>query len=90
MKMWIDPDLCTGAGTCEQIAPALFSERPDGLWAVKEDAAWFGVTTIFDGQQGAGHGPEGSGGIARVPEELIDDAIEAAEMCPAECIYLEA
>lgn len=90
MKVWIDADLCTGAGTCEQIAPDIFAARQDGVWAVKEDAAWFGATTIFDGSSAPGHGPDGALGIARVPDELIDDVVDAAEMCPAECIYLEA
>ncbi len=89
MKVWIDPVLCTGAGTCEQIVPEVFSSRGDGLWAVKEDAVFFGITTIFDGLPGDGHGPDGTGGLARVPEQLHDEVIDAAEMCPAECIYVE-
>lgn len=90
MKVWIDPVLCTGAGTCEQIAPEVFVGRGDGLWAVKEDGAFFESTTVFDGLTGDGHGPEGDGGIARIPQHLEEDVIDAAEMCPAECIYLEA
>ncbi len=90
MKVWIDPGLCTGAGTCEQLAPEVFHDRGDGLWAVKEDAAYFGALTIFDGRTGDGHGPDGAAGIARVPTELADDVIDAAELCPAECIYVEA
>ena len=30
-----------------------------------------------------------SKGMARIPHALIDDAIEAAEECPGECIMIE-
>jgi ferredoxin len=90
MKVWIDPHECTGAGTCEQIAPEVFQPRSDGVWAVKEEPPYFDRTTVFDGENAPGHGPEGSAGLARVPTELLDSVIDAAEDCPAECIYLEA
>jgi ferredoxin len=38
---------------------------------------------------GDGHGPEGSRGVARVPDSEIEVTIEAAEECPGECIMLE-
>jgi len=88
--VWIDRDSCMGAGTCEQIAPDVFHPRSDGTWAVKESDRYFGETTIFDGDAGAGHGPDGLVGAARVPRELLDLVIEAAEECPAECILLGA
>jgi ferredoxin len=78
-----------GAGTCSQIAPEVFHQRSDGTWAVKEDSSHFGETVIFDGSSGPGHGPEGIHGRARIPEELIESVIDAAEECPGECIYLE-
>lgn len=87
--VWIDQDLCTGDGICEEITPDVFASRDDGLWIVKEEAKHFGTTTIFDGQEGVGHGPEGARGLARVPEHLHDDVIESAEECPGECIMLE-
>ena len=90
MKVWIDTDECMGAGTCEQIVPEVFYDRGDGWWAVGEEAAHFGQNIIFDGRTGNGHGPDGSAGTARVPGELSDLVIEAADECPAECIYLEA
>ena len=37
MKVWIDQDLCTGDGLCEEIAPAVFTLLDDGLAYVKED-----------------------------------------------------
>lgn len=87
--VWIDGDECMGAGTCAQIAPAVFQERSDGTWAVKEDSSYFGDTVVFDGGPGPGHGPEGFEGKARVPESLLADVIDAAEECPGECIFVE-
>jgi ferredoxin len=89
LMVWIDQDLCTGDGICEEIAPDVFQRRDDGLWVVKEEADHFGTTTIFDGESGDGHGPEGAGGVARVPDRLIEDTVEAAEECPGECIMIE-
>ncbi len=88
--VWIDGDACMGAGTCAQIVPAVFHERSDGTWAVKEDSAHFGETVVFDGRLEVGHGPEGVAGRARIPEKLLDFVIDAAEECPAECIFVEA
>ena len=39
MKVWIDQDLCTGDGLCEEIAPAVFTLLDDGLAYVKEGTA---------------------------------------------------
>ena len=39
MKVWIDQDLCTGDGLCEEIAPAVFTLLDDGLAYVKEGDA---------------------------------------------------
>ena len=38
MKVWIDQDLCTGDGLCEEIAPDVFFALDDGLFYVKESA----------------------------------------------------
>ncbi len=89
LMVWIDQDLCTGDGICEEIAPDVFLGRDDGLWTVKEEAAHFGKTIYFDGADGDDHGPDGARGVARVPDKLIDDVIEAAEECPGECIMIE-
>lgn len=88
--VWIDNDACMGAGTCEQISPGVFHALGDGTWGVKEDAAFFGQTVVFDGAPGAGHGPLGFGGRARVPEQLLETVVDAAEECPGECIFVEA
>ena len=89
MRIWIDQDLCMGAGTCEQLSPELFEARGDGLWVVKEDARHWGESVLFDGGAGTGHGPDGFDGKARVPDQLVDAAMEAAEECPGECIFVE-
>ena len=36
MKVWIDQDLCTGDGLCEEIAPDVFTLLDDGLAYVSE------------------------------------------------------
>lgn len=89
LMVWIDQDLCTGDGICEEIAPDVFTARDDGLWIVKEEARHFDRTIIFDGASGEGHGPDGARGLARVPDSQIEDTIEAAEECPGECIMIE-
>lgn len=85
LMVWIDQDLCTGDGICEEIAPDVFIGRDDGLWVVKETAANWGADIIFDGKQA----PDGSRGVARVPNDQIDIVVEAAEECPGECIMIE-
>ena len=37
MKVWIDQDLCTGDGLCEEIAPDVFTLLDDGLAYVVEE-----------------------------------------------------
>jgi ferredoxin len=83
--VWIDQDLCTGDGICEEIAPDVFVGRDDGLWVVKEEKKHFGRSVVFDGEQAT----DGGRGMARVPNELIEDTIESAEECPGECIMIE-
>ena len=38
MKVWIDQDLCTGDGLCEEICPDVFTLLDDGLAYVKDGA----------------------------------------------------
>jgi ferredoxin len=76
MKVWIDQDLCTGDGLCEEIAPAVFTLLDDGLAYVKE-----GTDVKSE--------PGGSAGMAAVPAELEDAVVEASEECPGECIFIE-
>jgi ferredoxin len=76
MKVWIDQDLCTGDGLCEEIAPSVFRLLDDGLAYVKESDQ-------------IRNDPGGVAGMALVPEELEDTVAEAAEECPGECIFIE-
>lgn len=85
MKVWIDQDLCTGDGLCEEIAPEVFFGMDDGLFYVKESAANFGTEKLFDGAAN----PAGAKGMARIPEGGLEGVIESAEECPGECIFIE-
>ena len=76
MKVWIDQDLCTGDGLCEEIAPAVFTLLDDGLAYVKDDGS-----VLND--------PGGSAGMAAVPADLEEAVVEASEECPGECIFIE-
>ncbi|MDA8039068.1 MAG: ferredoxin [Actinomycetota bacterium] len=76
MKVWIDQDLCTGDGLCEEICPQVFTLLDDGLAYVKEDGR-----VLND--------PGGSGGLASVFADYEDAVREAAEECPGECIFVE-
>jgi len=76
MKVWIDQDLCTGDGLCEEIAPDVFTLLDDGLAYVKE-----GDKVYED--------PGGAEGLANVPGGMEEAVIESAEECPGECIFIE-
>lgn len=85
MKVWIDQDLCTGDGLCEELASDVFFGKDDGLFYVKESEAHFGEERLFDGDAN----PAMAEGMARIPDGQIDAVIEAAEECPGECIFIE-
>jgi ferredoxin len=76
MKVWIDQDLCTGDGLCEEIAPDVFTLLDDGLAYVKEGSKVFNE-------------PGGADGLANIPDNLLDAVVESAEECPGECIFIE-
>lgn len=76
MKVWIDQDLCTGDGLCEEICPDVFTLLDDGLAYVKDEG-------------NVQNNPGGSGGMAVVPADLEDSVVEASEECPGECIFVE-
>lgn len=87
MRVWIDQDLCTGDGLCEELCPEIFRGYDDGLFYVKEPE-WPNVDDKGDGKQDA---PiyQMAQGMATVPDRLVNATIEAAEDCPGECIFLE-
>jgi ferredoxin len=74
-KVWIDQDLCTGDGLCEEIAPAVFTLLDDGLAYVKE-----GGKTLSE---------PGPASLASVPDDMVEATVESAEECPGECIFIE-
>lgn len=76
MKVWIDQDLCTGDGLCEEICPSVFTLLDDGLAYVKQ------------GDQ-VMNNPGGAAGAVEVPAEFEDAVQEASEECPGECIFVE-
>ena len=59
MKVWIDQDLCTGDGLCEEIAPDVFTLLDDGLAYVVEG------DKIFAEAKG---NPQGAEGLAEFPD----------------------
>jgi ferredoxin len=80
MKVWIDQDLCTGDGLCEEIAPDVFTLLDDGLAYVKE-----GKTIYAEAKGNA----QGAKGMAEFPESLAEAVVESALECPGECIFIE-
>ena len=80
MKVWIDQDLCTGDGLCEEIAPDVFTLLDDGLAYVREG------DKIYATAKG---NPQGAEGMASIPDSKLDAVIESAEECPGECIFIE-
>ena len=80
MKVWIDQDLCTGDGLCEEIAPDVFTLLDDGLAYVVESGKIFAT---------AKGNPQGAECLAEIPDCQLAAVIESAEECPGECIYIE-
>ena len=77
MKVWIDQDLCTGDGLCEEICEEVFRLGDDGLAYVLDHGR------MRDD-------PGGHDALVEVPEELLDPVREAEAECAGECIFLEA
>jgi ferredoxin len=75
MRVWIDQDACTGAGLCVDRCPDLFVVLEDGLGYVHD-----GEVVFTD---------PGEASVA-VPARHEEAALDAAEHCPGECIFLEA
>ena len=76
MKVWIDQELCTGDGLCEELCQEVFAFLDDGLSYVKQG------DTIFN------H-PGGNSQMVTVSPELERAVAEAADECPGECIIME-
>jgi ferredoxin len=74
MRVWIDQKACIGNGICEEVCPEVFA-------VVDGDIAY-----VRDGDRLL---PEGEAGMLTVPAAFVARTIEAAEECPAACIYIE-
>jgi ferredoxin len=75
MNVWVDQDLCTGDGLCEELCPSVFAMR-DGISYVRA----VGAEPRMVG---------GSGDMVTIPPDLLDAVLDAAEECPGECIFIE-
>lgn len=76
MRVWIDQDLCTGDGLCVDHCHDVFVQLEDGIAYVAE-----GGETLND--------PGGSGSLAQVSPRHERSVVQAAEVCPGECIFIE-
>ena len=76
MRVWIDQDLCTGDGLCMDHCPEVFVLLEDGIAYVAENGQIL-------------NDPGGSGSLAVVPSRLQAAVVQAAEVCPGECIFLD-
>jgi ferredoxin len=83
MRVWIDQELCTGDGLCEETCPSLFELHDDALAYVKE----IGQVALCDEQGRPIH--QGVNGKVAVPTELEKAVRAAVEECPGECIFIE-
>lgn len=83
MHVWIDQDLCTGDGLCEEVCPDIFFGHDDGLYYVKEVFWKTGLDETGGPRLKMGRG------LASIPENLLEACIEAADECPGECIMIE-
>ena len=77
LEVWIDQDLCTGDGICEDVCPEVFVILDDGIAYVRE------ANQVMND-------PGGHTSPARVSVEVEDRVIAAAQDCPGECIFIES
>ena len=76
MRVWIDQDLCTGDGLCVDHCPEVFTLLEDGIAYVVED----GVVL---------NDPGSAGSLAAVPMKFMAAVVQAVDVCPGECIFVE-
>ena len=75
MKVWVDQDLCTGDGLCEELCPEVFTLQS-------------GISYVQDGRGPLLEG--GPAAMVEIPACAVDAVLDAAEECPGECIFVEA
>jgi ferredoxin len=78
VRVWIDQDLCTGDGLCNDHCPDLFVLLDDGISYVRD------LTT-----RAVQSDPGGRTCMVDVPSRLERNVIDAALACPGECIFVE-
>jgi len=76
VRVWIDQDLCTGDGLCVDHCPDAFVQLEDGIAYVAERGV-------------ALNDPGSSGSLAVVEKRNHLAVVQAAEVCPGECIFIE-
>ena len=76
MKVWIDQDLCTGDGVCEELCPSVFTLLDNGLTYVKARRHRL--------RQPRRRGTDGARALATSRTR----SREAADECPGECIFI--
>jgi ferredoxin len=85
MKVWIRQELCTGDAQCVEICPDVFFMHDDGheFRSYVRNAGESGCGT--DGEETS----KMAEGVADVPRSLEDAVVEAALLCPGECIFIQ-
>jgi ferredoxin len=78
MRVWIDQDLCTGDGLCNDHSTDVFRLQEDGISYVRDVATGEVMTD-----------PGGRTCSVPVPSHLEQTVIDAASVCPGECIFVE-
>ncbi len=78
MWVWIDQDLCTGDGLCNDHSTDVFQLQEDGISYVRDPVT--GEVQLD---------PGGRTCAVRVPRRLEQVVIDAATVCPGECIFIE-
>jgi ferredoxin len=78
VRVWIDQDLCTGDGLCNDHAFEVFRLQDDGISYVRD---------VSTGQVLSD--PGGATCTVHVPTRLEDAVLTAASVCPGECIFVE-
>ena len=76
MKVWVDQDVCTGDGLCEESCPSMFHLR--------DDVSYVSIPGFQPSFRG------GPSDVVEIPAEMLDAVLDAAEDCPGECIFIEA
>ncbi len=75
MRVWIDQDLCTGDGLCVDQCPEVFVQLEDGIAYVASNGE-------------PQNDPGGAGSLVVVELRHEQAVVQAATVCPGECIFV--